>query len=170
MNKNKAVQDWIQGVGVSSSRSLVQTTITRVALKPLSELHVQHLLTDLLLQTACQTSWYTSYICWKPRCRHCNESKYPSNQVFAAFAARAVRDPVKQEDYALWTQDSYKKWGAVGLVLHLQESSLQTLPKRRKYLKAHFGIKSRQRFDRGLMRSHRRLSLEPASSETKLSG
>lgn len=88
---------------------------------------------------------------------------YPQDAGLAsALAARAMNDPSKQEDYALLAQHSYERWGALGLVRHLRETS--ELHKRAENgtisERSSEGFRARRRFCESITSLHKEISLD----------
>ena len=78
-----------------------------------------------------------------------SKSGYPQDTgLAAALAARALKNHVDQEYYARLAQKSYSKWGALGVVQHLQQTS--EIHRRASLVETSssldFGVRGRRRF------------------------
>lgn len=78
----------------------------------------------------------------------------------SALAARALRNPLAQEDYALLAQSSYERWGALGVVQHLREKSEIHKRAEQRSQTSHLfkGFRSRRRFDETITSLHKEIS------------
>ena len=88
---------------------------------------------------------------------------YPQDAGLAsAMAAHALKDPCRQEDYARLAQDSYERWGALGLLHQLRNESELHKRAGRKGISEHSsrGFRGRRRFHESITSIHKEISLD----------